>query len=98
MVLLSRADVPHLCFLHISQAHHCPSSGWGHSSALRLGPSQQSQACRSGAWAHGDWVSFSLTLTPSPSFLQSLQKDKMGEAYSEIGKKGEVSPSYREWG
>lgn len=90
--------VPHLCFLHISQAHHCLFSGWDHSSALRLDHSRQSQACRSGAWAHGDWVGFSLTLTPSPSFLQSLQKDKMGEAYSEIGKKGEVSPSYREWG
>lgn len=41
----------------------------------------------------GTGLAFLVTLIPSPSFLQSLQKDKMGEAYSEIGKKGEVSPS-----
>lgn len=95
MVLLNRAGGASLMLPCTSAktTTDCPSSRWGHSSALRLGHTRQPQTCRSGARARGDWVSFSVTLIPSPSFLQSLQKDKMGEAYSEIGKKGEVSPS-----
>lgn len=61
MVLLNRADGASLMLPCTSAKTtiDCPSSRWGHSSALRLGHTRQPQTCRSGARARGDWVSFS---------------------------------------
>lgn len=93
MVLLSRFDrarlIPQCTSVEIC---HCPFAGkvellkWGWDKA------RQPHNCRSGVQAARGWLGFSSTTDSFfPLCLQALQKDKMGEAYSEIGKKGDVS-------